>query len=92
MPSVSERAHPTEDRKTNLGGPDILSRSPDPARLDAALGVDASIPGRLDIVLDLKDGRDVAVDVVVSLKPDADDVRTYHLNVAVPTETTWGQL
>lgn len=70
----------------SLGGPDVLASAFNTSGLNPALRVDPPIPGLLYIVLDMEDGRDLLLEISISLETRAIDVGCHHLNVPIATE------
>lgn len=62
------------DGAVYLGGSNELARSPDAARLDAALGIIAHIPSMLDEVLDLEDGGETVSEAPGAWRASSNDV------------------
>jgi len=59
---------------TYLRGSDVFPCSLDPTSFHSALGVDTSIPGGLDKVLDLENRRYLAAQILVTLELNGVDV------------------
>lgn len=78
----------TSRSKTYLRGSDILASAPDATGLDATLFVDAVVPRRLYVLLDLKYTRYRAVEMRGSIRTCADDIGREHLYISVSAEAT----
>lgn len=72
-----------------LGGADILASPLDSAGFNAPLGVDARVPRCFDQVLDLEHGRQLLLELLITLEPCTNHIRGDHLNVAIPAEPTY---
>lgn len=75
-----------ERMRTYLGRANVFASAPDPARLRAALGVEAHVPGVFNDILNAEYAGDIALEVCAAGLAGFSHVGCQHLNVAVPAE------
>lgn len=59
---------------TYLGGPNVLSRSTNTTSLDSTLGIYTKIPSGLNEILDLEDGWNGPLEILVAVRFDPNNV------------------